>query len=196
MSPCELTAKAADKRRAILDATLSLLSERGFHGFSMKQLAERAGVAAGTIYLYFEDRDDLIGKLHDEVVREIAAHAFSGLDTSAPLEQQLRLILRNVWQFGMRRPAAMLTKAQFDHLPPDILRGRRDAAHMVFQPFLTLLDNGRQAGKIKELPDDVLAALCFDPLCSMISQHHLDLLRISDAEFERILDATWDAISR
>ncbi|WP_041523908.1 TetR/AcrR family transcriptional regulator [Gilvimarinus agarilyticus] len=196
MSRCDAAAKATDKRRAILDATLSLLSERGFHGFSMKQLAERAGVAAGTIYLYFEDRDDLIGKLHDDVVREIAAHAFAGLDTRAPLAEQLRLILRNLWQFGMTRPAAMLTKGQFDHLPPDILRSRRDAAHEVFLPFLQLLSTGRQSGEIKDLPDEVLVALCFDPLCSMISQHHLDLLRISDAQFEQILDATWDAISR
>ncbi|BFM21570.1 TetR/AcrR family transcriptional regulator [Gilvimarinus japonicus] len=195
MSQCDLTGKAADKRRAILDATLSLLSERGFHGFSMKQLAERAGVAAGTIYLYFEDRDDLIGKLHDDVVREIADNAFAGHDPAAPLAEQHRLILRNVWRFGMTRPNAMLTKGQFDHLPPDILRGRRDAAHEVFLPFLELLSAGRKTGEIKDLPDEILVALCFDPLCSMISQHHLDLIRISDAEFERILDATWDAIS-
>ncbi|WP_084005006.1 TetR/AcrR family transcriptional regulator [Gilvimarinus polysaccharolyticus] len=195
MSQCDLTGKAVDKRRAILDATLSLLSERGFHGFSIKQLAERAGVAAGTIYLYFKDRDDLIGKLHDDVIREIAANAFAEHDTSEPLADQLRLILRNVWRFGMVRPNAMLTKGQFDHLPPDILRSRRDAAHEVFLPFLTLLNSGRTSGQIKDLPDEVLVALCFDPLCSMISQHHLNLIRITDAELERILDATWDAIS-
>jgi TetR/AcrR family transcriptional repressor of multidrug resistance operon len=195
MSLCHLSPKAADKRRAILEATLSLLSERGFHGFSMKQLAERAGVAAGTIYLYFHDRDDLIGKLHDEVVREIAANAFANHDSSEPLSEQFRQVMRNLWRFGMARPSAMLTKGQFDHLPPDVLRSRRDAAHELFLPFLAMLEAGRNTGVIKPLPDEVLVALCFDPLCSMISQHHLDLIRISDAELEQILDATWDAIS-
>lgn len=195
MARCDLPGKTADKRRVILDATLSLLAERGFHGFSMKQLAERAGVAAGTIYLYFDDRDDLIGKLHEDVVREIASNAFANHDSNATLPEQFRLILRNIWQFGMLRPCAMLTKGQFDHLPPDILRNRRDAAREVFLPMRQLFNAGREDGQIKDLPDEVLVALCVDPLCSMISQHHLDLIQISDTEFERILDATWDAIA-
>lgn len=184
-----------DKRQAILQATLQLLSERGFHGFSMKQLAERAGVAAGTLYLYFEDREDLICQLHDEVVRDIAAHAFADHNREQPLEEQFRRICRNIWHFGLNKPQAMLTKGQFDHLPPDVLRSRREDARQVFAPFTALLEQGQRDGVIKDLPHEALIALCIDPLCSLVSQHRLGLLNISDLALEHMLDATWDAIT-
>ena len=48
-----MTAHDTDKADAILAAALNLFVERGFHGTSVLSVAERAGVAAGTIYHYF-----------------------------------------------------------------------------------------------------------------------------------------------
>src|SRR5512135_2774290 len=53
-----------DKRCAIVRATLELVAEHGFHGAPMALVAERAGVAAGTIYRYFESKDVLIKEVH------------------------------------------------------------------------------------------------------------------------------------
>jgi TetR/AcrR family transcriptional regulator, multidrug resistance operon repressor len=52
------------KREKILSAAEALLEERGLYGLSMKVLAERAGIAAGTIYRYFENKDALISELY------------------------------------------------------------------------------------------------------------------------------------
>ena len=67
----------SDKRILILRAALELLASCGFHGFSMKQLAERAGVAAGTLYLYFRDREELIRQLHLEIIQERLEREFN-----------------------------------------------------------------------------------------------------------------------
>ena len=50
-------------RRAILDATQSLLVEGGYEAFSMRRLAERCGYTAPTIYHHFGDKPGLIGAL-------------------------------------------------------------------------------------------------------------------------------------
>ena len=55
--------RVKDKRRAILDATLRLVSKNGFHGTAMSKLAREAGVSAGIIYHYFEGKDHLIDEL-------------------------------------------------------------------------------------------------------------------------------------
>ena len=49
-----------DKREAVMRAALELVGEHGFHGSPMAMIASRAGVAAGTIYRYFESKDVLI----------------------------------------------------------------------------------------------------------------------------------------
>ena len=52
--------KEADKKRAVMDATLALIAEKGFHGTSMSEVAQKAKVAVGTIYHYFSSKDHLL----------------------------------------------------------------------------------------------------------------------------------------
>src|SRR5690554_1635085 len=133
----------ADKREVIFCATLKLLARNGFHGFSIKQLAEEAGIAAGTIYLYFKDRDDLIRELHTQIIDDFVKATLEGHDASLPLKQQYHRICHNLWRFCIENPCIMLSKAQFDHLPPDVLRDQRNHAWVGLKPLKTLFEQGR-----------------------------------------------------
>lgn len=55
--------QAAERRRAILDAALDEFSARGFAAARMEDVANRAGVAKGTIYLHFKDKEELFQEL-------------------------------------------------------------------------------------------------------------------------------------
>ena len=59
-----------DKRTAILEATLKLISENGFHGTAMSKVAKEAGVSAGIIYHYFDSKDELIDELYRHIKRQ------------------------------------------------------------------------------------------------------------------------------
>jgi AcrR family transcriptional regulator len=56
--------KEFDKKEAILNATLELISKHGFHSSPMSEVAKQANVAAGTIYHYFKSKDELICALY------------------------------------------------------------------------------------------------------------------------------------
>ena len=65
-----------DKRDEIVRAALELIAEHGFHGAPMAMIADRAGVGAGTIYRYFENKDVLINELYLEIEKHIiTAHS-------------------------------------------------------------------------------------------------------------------------
>ena len=49
-----------DKRTKILEATLRLISEKGFHGTPISKVAKEAGVSTGIIYHYFKDKHELL----------------------------------------------------------------------------------------------------------------------------------------
>ncbi len=59
------------KRQLILDAALELFAERSFYGASVAEIADRAGVGAGTIYRYFKDKDVLVNELYQYWKREM-----------------------------------------------------------------------------------------------------------------------------
>ena len=63
-----------NKRQLIFDATEKIISTKGLQGLSMQQIANEAGVAAGTIYRYFKDKDELISELRKNVLRVVAEH--------------------------------------------------------------------------------------------------------------------------
>ncbi len=187
---------SAIKRDAILNATLELLASNGFHGFSIKQLAAKAGVATGTVYLYFQDRDALIRELHMNILQHFAEAMFADHDVELPLAEQHHHLCCNLWRFLVKNPSVLLSKAQFDHLPPDILRSQRDDAWRLFAPLRELFAKGRQNGQIKDLQDDVLASLSFEPYMFLARQQLIGVIQIDTDKLCEIITASWDAIAR
>lgn len=62
-----------EKRARILDAALKVFAEQGFYNARVSEVARAAGVADGTIYLYFSNKDDLLISLFEERMEEIIA---------------------------------------------------------------------------------------------------------------------------
>jgi TetR/AcrR family fatty acid metabolism transcriptional regulator len=93
----------SDKRARILEAAIKVFAERGFHSATVAEIARAAGVADGTIYLYFKGKDDLLLRLFDEKMTEILAESRSELakERTAParlarfIELHLELVERN-----------------------------------------------------------------------------------------------------
>src|SRR6266851_7847515 len=61
--PSSRTARAAERRQAILEAALDEFVARGFAATRLDDVAKRAGVAKGTIYLHFKDKEALFQEL-------------------------------------------------------------------------------------------------------------------------------------
>lgn len=192
MSPAK---PSPDKREAIFCATIKLLAQYGFHGFSIKQLAEEAGVAAGTIYLYFKDRDELIRELNTQIINDFIKSTLEGHDPQLPLKQQYRRMCCNLWRFCIENPCITYSKAQFDHLPPDVLRSQRSHAWDGLQPLKKLFEHGRKSQQIKNLSDDILISLSFEPYLFLARQHLLDIIKVDSEQLTQIIDASWDAIA-
>ncbi len=108
------------KREAILDAAIRVFAEKGFHGSRISDVAKEAGVAEGTIYLYFKNKDDLllsvfskrVGAFVEDVnrcvaiqnsptekLRAIIEKHFTHLESDPHLAQVLQIELRSCSAF-------------------------------------------------------------------------------------------------
>ena len=72
-------AKSIIKRKALVDATIQLVNEDGFHNAPMSKIAKMASVSPATIYLYFENKQDLINKVFIEVKEIFTRYIFETL---------------------------------------------------------------------------------------------------------------------
>ena len=92
------------KRTQILIAAEAILAEHGFHGFSMQNLADTAGVAAGTIYRYFAGKEELMHELQKFIREEAAKHIFTGWKDSDTTEKKYYLVWQNTFDCVIANP--------------------------------------------------------------------------------------------
>ena len=83
-----------DKRVLILDAATHVFAERGFFAAQVADIARRAGIAAGTVYLYFRSKDDLLISLFDRTMQDAIREGREALESVTDPTDRLRRIAR------------------------------------------------------------------------------------------------------
>jgi AcrR family transcriptional regulator len=91
------------QKREILDAAGRLLIRAGHEQFSMRDLAREVGCATGTLYLYFEDKDELVATLVEESFERLIDDLERPLPGLTPLEY-LREMMHAYIRFGLNNP--------------------------------------------------------------------------------------------
>jgi TetR/AcrR family fatty acid metabolism transcriptional regulator len=85
---------APGKRERILEAAVRVFAAEGFYNAKVAQIAEQAGVADGTIYLYFKSKDDLLISLFEDRMEGINANLRNALQAAPSAAEKLRAVVR------------------------------------------------------------------------------------------------------
>ena len=85
--------KQEEKYNKILEAATRVFAREGFHNAKIGDVAEEAGVAHGTVYLYFEGKDDLLISIFQENLEELVEYVSSEVKKEANAEAKLRRMI-------------------------------------------------------------------------------------------------------
>ncbi len=182
-----------DKRAAILQATLTLISEHGFHGTPMSKIAEEAGVGAGTIYRYFENKETLINELFLEIKRDFSIAMLAGLSAGDSTEQVFRKTWLNAFQYCVENPAEMAFLEQY-HNSPFLTPETEAATSQYLAPIVDAFQSAIEAGEIKNIPFEMLTIFAYDVTVAHAKRHLSGALVMDEANLELAVQACWDAI--
>jgi TetR/AcrR family fatty acid metabolism transcriptional regulator len=83
------------KRERILRAAIKIFSQKGFFSSKVSEIARSAGVADGTIYLYFKNKDDLLISLFEEKMAEVVADVREQVAAGDGALPRLRIFIEN-----------------------------------------------------------------------------------------------------
>lgn len=127
--------EAQDRREQILEAAVAVFAERGYQRATVKEIAARAGIAPGTIYLYFRNKRELLLALAETLIRR-AADALLAPRSELDVESHLALILRDRLRF-VRENQGLLRA-----LATEIWTDRELAARFFEQVVLPVIGTG------------------------------------------------------
>ncbi|EGQ8246006.1 TPA: TetR/AcrR family transcriptional regulator [Vibrio parahaemolyticus] len=185
---------AVDKRDQILAAAEQLIAESGFQGLSMQKLANEAGVAAGTIYRYFSDKEHLLEEVRLNVAKRIASAVQAGVNDDMPLKERYRTMWLNIWNLAGSNLNAISNRVQYDSLPCTTRNKMWELERKMFAQVDRLFNQGKEEGVFKPLDNEVLSGLSFEASVALARKHALGFYQLDDDALEAAIEASWDAI--
>ena len=159
------------KYQRILDAAVEVIAERGYFNSPVSAIAARAGVADGTIYLYFKNKDDVLktaidvtyGKFHDQLEEQFrTVH-----DPKGQLEAIARLHLESA---AVNRNMAILMQTEMRQSPKFIAEFSHKHLVRYIQVVREVVRRGQQEGCFRrDVSDGVVAHCLFGAMDELLS---------------------------
>ena len=167
-APARWRRRKEARPQEILDAALTVFAEKGFAAARMDDIAARAGVTKGTIYLYFDGKDAVFKTLVRESIGDTLEHV---VETANRFEGSaadlLRLMLSTIGQFMRISDRIVLAKiviAEFGNFPELARFYREEVVEKGLAALGSVISRGMARGEFRDIAPDHGARLCIAPL--------------------------------
>jgi len=142
--------RTPEKRGRILDAAVKVFARRGYFAARVADIAGQAGVADGTIYLYFRNKEDILVSLFDEIMAE---HIEKGREELAAVEgaaDRLRVIAQHHLRLlGGNRDLAVVFQVEFRQSTKFMERFTAGWLHDYLAVISEVIEEGQRDGTFR-----------------------------------------------
>lgn len=182
-----------DKREAILDAALALFVERGFYGTAVPEIADRAGVGAGTIYRYFESKEALVNAIYRHQKQTFAHVVLNDFPPSTTTRELFRTLWMRMAKFATANPDAFVFLELHHHAR--YLDEESRAVETRMTALFTSLVTAKQAqGELKAGAPRLLMGLVMGAFVGVI-RSCVDVDQpLAEADWKLAEQCVWEAI--
>jgi TetR/AcrR family transcriptional regulator, fatty acid metabolism regulator protein len=147
------------KRLRILDAAVQEVARRGYYGTTVAMIAGRAGVADGTIYLYFKSKEEILVSVFERAMQRFIDAAQHILKDAASAEEKLRrLVTLHLTLLGEDRDLAVIFQVEFRHTLHVMQLLSRAQFHEYLGLIAGVVGEGQRAGVFRRDADPLSTA--------------------------------------
>ncbi|GEO21443.1 TetR/AcrR family transcriptional regulator [Cyclobacterium qasimii] len=183
--------KSRNKREALVKATIQLVNNNGFHAAPMSKIAKMAGVSPGTIYLYFENKQDLVNQVYIEVKASFTQFAFKDYKETASIAIDFEKIWKNIAAFKLNEIEESMFLSQCENTPMIDEPSRKEGLKHL-SPLLELWERGQAEGVIKQVSPFLLYAFSIYPISFLLQQR--ERFEIKPENINDAFEMAWNSI--
>jgi TetR/AcrR family transcriptional regulator, fatty acid metabolism regulator protein len=181
----------APKRDAILRSAIDVFASRGYFNAQVADIARAAGVAAGTVYLYFRSKDDLLVSIFERTMSEALAEGRAAVaDVRDPSERLRRLARLHLARLGRDRQLAIVFQVELRQSTKFMERFSATLLRDYLGLIRAAFADGQREGVFRpDLNPTACAKMLFGALDEMATNWILSRRRYSlEPEADRVLD--------
>ena len=184
-----------DKKECILSAALELFSEKGFHGTAVPEIAQRAGVAAGTIYRYFTSKEAIVNQLYQRQKAQLLAAVMADFPFQGHARTQVHHFITRVFAFAQQHPQAFKFLELHHHAPYLDDESKKVEASVVAMAN-EFVEQNERAKVLRKAPEGMLAGLVWGAVVGLVRAGWEKRTKLDGKTETAFEEAIWDAIKR
>ena len=140
-----------NKYHLILEAAIRVFARQGFYQSTVAQIAREAGVADGTIYLYFKNKDDILVQFFNYRTKQVFDRFRAAVNQSDNSQDKLRsLVRRHLTEFQQDRDMAVVYQVE-THQNSRLAEAQIREMSQMYQDIVSeIVETGQQEGSIRK----------------------------------------------
>jgi len=140
-------AKSNDKYHRILEAAVKVFAKQGFHKSTIAQIAREAGVADGTIYLYFKNKDDILVQFFEFKTKQVFDRFQEIVSKGDNAKEKLSQLIRShLQEFERDRNMAMVYQSETRRNSPLVKEQIKQMSKMYLDIVAEIVEQGQVEG--------------------------------------------------
>ncbi|RZM19017.1 MAG: TetR/AcrR family transcriptional regulator [Pedobacter sp.] len=191
--------KDLDKEEAIRTVALQLIADEGLENLTMQKLAKAANVSPRTIYIKYENKEDLLIKLFiDEVLGTYEKAVLAGFSPDMAFAEGVQQLWLNTFRYlsTNRHAFSLLQHGKASPMLNRAFQKANIAEGQFFAPIHDFLTRQATEGTIRNFPTDVHRALLFAPLLDLVNEYFDYQDRPEQIITESVILACCDAVTK
>ena len=183
-----------EKQQKILEAALKLFSERGFQGTSTAEIAKTAGVATGTLFHYFNTKEELINCLYLHIKKNMINEVTGDYDENRTFKDNLKDLWLKFTHYGLNESEKFKFILTF-HCSPYITSLTKEQLDTQTESVLKVYMKGIENQKIKEIPFEMAMEYFWGNVVSTVSYFENYHKNLNNKNLNLAFELFWDGIS-
>jgi TetR/AcrR family transcriptional repressor of multidrug resistance operon len=182
-----------DKKQRILLTMLELSAKNGLNATPISKVAKEANVAVGTIYHYYETKEDIVKELYTMIVQDLARMLVLNRDESKPFKEQYKQLWINFYNYFIANPSAFYFM-DIVAIPPIIDSEEVDKNIVHYKGMKDFMLQGIKDGYLKNVELKLLMQMAFGNLITISRIRLRQELIMDDKQIEDAMEMSWDCI--
>src|SRR6516162_1371463 len=193
IGPANSPARNADKYQRILDAAVAVFAEKGFFVSRISDIADRADVADGTVYLYFKNKDEILAAAINTAFDGFMKTARSELEKlPTPSDRLRRLAYLHLDALGSNRNLAVVFQMELRQSTRSLSQFSHEHLVEYFSLVRQAICDGKARGEFRnDLPEKIAANCFFGAIDEMVTSW---VLSEKDYPLSHVADTVLDIL--
>lgn len=183
-----------DKKERIYHAVLEIALQGGISATPMSKIANHAGIAAGTIYRYFENKEVLLSELYNSIADELYQVMADRHDESLKLETCIYEMWKGIIDYYLANSNKVKFMHEYRmsyHASKEVLCKQKE----VYALFTQVLHRGVEQQLIKPISCAVMSSMILGPITELYIYHESGIAVVDDAMIKEAFSVIWQGIS-